>query len=207
MSAPICEEVNTSLTGDDTHSSGSREVEDVGKAANSLSIPVTLEVARQIKAATDPLTKQLEKLCDLKGELQRDAPRRSKETSSLIQGSLRPRGERFIMVIGASLLSRSDLPNGPMNPMMRQPDHKTSTLQQPNRQQQPLLLVHSEEDLEQFNTSPIDHIVTAINNLSHVLQRDVAHTRILNTQVPNFRASKDTVHEFEHLPLNHLRRH
>ena len=66
MSAPNSQEVNASLTGDETHSSSGREVEDVGNAATSSSAPITSEeVARQIEAATDTLTKQVEKLCDL----------------------------------------------------------------------------------------------------------------------------------------------
>ena len=91
MSAPNSEEVSTSLTGDETHSLGSHELEDVGKAATSSNTPITSEeVTRQIKAATDPLTKQLEKLCDLMRELPRDAPRHSGETSGLVQGPSRP---------------------------------------------------------------------------------------------------------------------
>ena len=63
MSVPISEEMKTSMTGDETHSLGSHEVEDYGKSAASSSVPITSEkVARQIEAATDPLTKQLEKL-------------------------------------------------------------------------------------------------------------------------------------------------
>ena len=96
MGAPNSEDVNTNVTGDKTHRLGSQEVEDVGKAATGASVPITSEeVARQIKAATDPLTKQLEKLCDLMRELRRDAPRRSEETSGLVQGPPRLRGDRF----------------------------------------------------------------------------------------------------------------
>ena len=70
MSAPNLEEVNTSLTGDETHSLGSNEVEDVGNATTGSSIPLTSEeVARQIKAATGPLTKQLKTLCGQMREL------------------------------------------------------------------------------------------------------------------------------------------
>ena len=66
MSAPNSEEVNTSLTGDQTHSTSKLEVEDVGNVSTSSSAPFTSEeVARQNKAATVSLTKQLEKLCDL----------------------------------------------------------------------------------------------------------------------------------------------
>ena len=61
------------MTGDETHSLGSDEAEDVGNAVTSSSIPITSEeVARQIKVPSDPLTKQLEKLCDLMKEMQRD---------------------------------------------------------------------------------------------------------------------------------------
>ena len=72
MSAPNSEEVNTSSMGDETHGSGSHEVEDVGNAATSSCAPFTSEAkeeARQIKAAIEPLRKQLEKLCDLMIEL------------------------------------------------------------------------------------------------------------------------------------------
>ena len=96
MSAPNSEEVNTSLTDDETHSLGSHEVEDVDNAATSWSTPITSEgVARQIKAATDPLRKQLENLCDLMPELRRDALRSSGETSGLVQGPSGPWGDRF----------------------------------------------------------------------------------------------------------------
>ena len=57
MVAPNSEEANTSLTGGKTHSLGSHEVGDVSDAAAKSSISNTLEeVARQLKAATDPLT-------------------------------------------------------------------------------------------------------------------------------------------------------
>ena len=50
--------MNTSLTGDETHSLGSHEAEDVGNVATISSTSITSEeVAWQIKAATDPLTK------------------------------------------------------------------------------------------------------------------------------------------------------
>ena len=87
------------MTGDETHSLGSHEVEDVGNAAASSSSPITSEeVARQIKAATDPLTKQLEKLSHLMKELRRHTSRRSEKTSGLVQGPPRPRGGRFDIV-------------------------------------------------------------------------------------------------------------
>ena len=96
MSAPNSEELNTSRTGDETHSLGSHELEDVNKSAASSSVPITAqEVARQNNSATDPLTKQLEKLCNLMKNLRRDTSRRSGETSDLIQGPSTPRGDRF----------------------------------------------------------------------------------------------------------------
>ena len=63
MRGPILEGVNTIETGDETHSLSGHEPEVVRSAASNLSIPVTAEeVARQINTATDPLTKQLERL-------------------------------------------------------------------------------------------------------------------------------------------------
>ena len=53
----------------------------------------------------------------------------------------------------------------------------------------------------------MDYVVTVINNLPHILQRDATHTLITNTQVQNFRGSKNKFHEFEHLLLNHSRPH
>ena len=94
MSAPISEEVKIRLTGDETHSLSSHEVDDAGNAASGSSAPFTLEkVARQIKAATDPFTKELEELSDLMSELRRDTSRRSEEIYGLDQGPLRPRGD------------------------------------------------------------------------------------------------------------------
>ena len=62
-------EMNTSLTGENTHCLDGNEVQ---LATLSL-VPITSEeVARQIRAATEPLTKQLEMLCDLMRELRRD---------------------------------------------------------------------------------------------------------------------------------------
>ena len=96
MSAPNSGELNTSMTRDEIPSVGSHKVEDVGNAAASSSVPIMSEkVARQVKEATDSLTKQLEKLCDLLKGLQRNTSRRSGETSGLIQDPSRPRGDRF----------------------------------------------------------------------------------------------------------------
>ena len=75
------------------------------------------------------------------------------------------------------------------------------------RQRRPLLPEHKEEEPEQLNNTSINHVDTAINNLSHILQRDAIHTRILNTEVPKFRDSKDNFHEFEHFLFKHLKLH
>ena len=62
MTAPNTDEVNTNKTGDEMHSLNSHEVEDVGNVAASSSAHITSrEVARQVRAATDPLPKQLQK--------------------------------------------------------------------------------------------------------------------------------------------------
>ena len=74
MSGPNIEEANTSSTADETHSLNGNGIGESNSAATSFSTPITSEeVARQIRAATDPLTKQLEKLCDLMLELHKDA--------------------------------------------------------------------------------------------------------------------------------------
>ena len=124
---------------------------------------------RQIRVATDPLTRQLEKLYDLMKELQKDTARRNEGTSAQIPGPPRTRGEKYEMVTGAPLTTLFELLNGPMNPLMRQPDNIKSTRQQPNKQRWPLLPEGEEEEPEQFNNSPTDHVVTAINNLPHIL--------------------------------------
>ena len=97
MSGPYIEEANTSSAGDGTHSLDGNEIGDVNNAATSLSTHITSEeVERQIRALTDPLTRQLEKLCDLMLELHKDASQRNEETSAPVQGPpSRPRSERF----------------------------------------------------------------------------------------------------------------
>ena len=63
--------VSTIKTSDETHSLTEQERGDVDIASSSHSTPVTSEdVARQMKAVTDLLAKQLERLCDLMNELQ-----------------------------------------------------------------------------------------------------------------------------------------
>ena len=63
-----------------------------------------------------------------------------------------------------------------MNPMIKQPDNITFMRQHPNSQRRPLLPTEEKGEPEQFNNSPINHVVTAINNLPHILQRDSAQT-------------------------------
>ena len=67
-------------------------------------------MARQVGAATDPLTRQLEKLCDRMLELRRGASRRNQEISAPVQGPSRPRGKRF-----NNQLSSSDGPETEVN--------------------------------------------------------------------------------------------
>ena len=87
-------EMNISLTREKTHSRDGNE--DDNSAAASSSVPITPEeFARQIKAATDPLTRQLEKLCELMKELCRDTAWRNEETYAQIQGPTGPHGETY----------------------------------------------------------------------------------------------------------------
>ena len=96
MSGPNITEANTSLTDEEKHSLDGTEIGDVNSAATSLNTPITSEeVARQIRAAPDPLTRQLEKLCDLLLKLRKDASRRNEDTSTPVQGPSRPLAERF----------------------------------------------------------------------------------------------------------------
>ena len=70
MSDSIREEVNTTETDDQTHSLTVLESEDVNSASSSFSTPVTSEeVPKQIKALTDSLAKQRERLCNLRKKL------------------------------------------------------------------------------------------------------------------------------------------
>ena len=157
--------MNTSLTGKETHILDGNGVEVANSAATGLSVYITSEeIEREIRAAADPFTNQLEKLCDFMRKLRRDTARRDEGTSTPAQGPTGPRGGRYDMVTGAPLTKSSKLLTGPMNPMMRQPDNITFTRQQPNRQNQPLLPEEDEQKLEQFNNSPSDHVATAINN-------------------------------------------
>ena len=82
MSPPNSDEVNTNLTGVETHSLGNHEVEDVGNAATSSSVPIMSEkVSRQRKATTYHLTKELERLCNAIRVLRWEATKSSEKTS------------------------------------------------------------------------------------------------------------------------------
>ena len=74
MGTSNVERVNSSGTGDEAHGLSSHEPENVNCATSGSSTPE--EVARQIKAATDPLIRQLKRLCALMKEL-RQAPQKS----------------------------------------------------------------------------------------------------------------------------------
>ena len=88
--------MKASLTGKETNSLHGNEVEDVNNAATGLSVPITSEeVARQIRAATDPLRKHLEMLCDLMRQLRRDTARRDKGASAPAQSPSGPSGGRY----------------------------------------------------------------------------------------------------------------
>ena len=80
MSVPNTEEVTTSTRDDETRRLGNHELVDVVNATTSSGAPITSEeAARQIKAAGDPLSKQLDKLCDLVKEPKKDYQRRSEK--------------------------------------------------------------------------------------------------------------------------------
>ena len=96
MINPISDIVNTTETGDETHSLTGHESGDINSAGSSLITSVTLEeVARLIETATDPQTKQLERLWDLMKKLRQVPPKRNEETSGLMQGSSISPSHRF----------------------------------------------------------------------------------------------------------------
>ena len=89
-------EMNTSLTREETHSLDGNDVEDSNSAATGLSAPImSEEVARQIRAATDPSAKQLEMLCNLLRKLLQDTVRHDEGTSVPAEGSSGPRAGRY----------------------------------------------------------------------------------------------------------------
>ena len=87
--------VNATETNVETHSLSGQEVRDVYSASSNLCTLVTLEkLAIQIKAATDLLTKQLERLCDLMKELRQTCAKLREETIGVIQGSSKALNQR-----------------------------------------------------------------------------------------------------------------
>ena len=70
---------------------------DINCATSSSIIPVTPEkVARQIKAAADPLSKQSWRPCDLMKELRKVSPMCSEENTGLIRGPSRAHSSMFV---------------------------------------------------------------------------------------------------------------
>ena len=102
-------EMNTGLTGGETHNLDGNEVEIVSSAATGLSVPITSEeIARQIRAATGPLTKQFEKLCDLMRKLRQDTARRDEGTFAPTQGPSGSRGNSFDIEINLFTLFKTE---------------------------------------------------------------------------------------------------
>ena len=107
--------LNTSKTTDESHSLSGHEPEVVNSATSSVGTPFTFEeVARQIRAAADPLTKQLERLSYLMKELSQALPKRNKETTGLVQVPSRPHSSRFnnrnwIFLVHTEIYYRSPL--------------------------------------------------------------------------------------------------
>ena len=90
------EEINTSFTGEETHSTDGIKADDANSAATGLSALITSkEVVRQIRAATDTLKKPLEMLCNLMRQLRWDRVRPDEGTSAPAQGPSGPRGSRY----------------------------------------------------------------------------------------------------------------
>ena len=82
-------------TDDDTSSFKSNTLTDVDGENNTPAVTVTSEaVARQVKAATDPLTKQ----CDLIKDFRQNRLRRKEEANNPLQASLRPSLSRLTLV-------------------------------------------------------------------------------------------------------------
>ena len=85
MSDSISDGGTTTQIGDKTHSLTGHDSGNLNSAVGSLISPVMSEdVARQIKAATGPLTKQLERLCYLMKELRQTLAKCNEKTGSLI---------------------------------------------------------------------------------------------------------------------------
>ena len=68
-------------------------------------------------------------------------------------------------------------------------------------------IIEVDERTAENTSSQMNQVLSAMNSLPTILQRDFTHTTVLHTQLPNFRGSKDKFTDFEHLLLNHLRPH
>ena len=100
MSAPINEGVNTTETGDETHNLTGHELGGVYSTSSKLSTPVTSEnIVRQIKAATGPLNKKLEQLCELMKEIRQASPKCNEETAGLIQARRGPTAKGLTKIL------------------------------------------------------------------------------------------------------------
>ena len=65
--------------------------------------------------------------------------------------------------------------------------------------------LHDEDDEPTaYTSSQWNQVVSVINSLRAILQREVTQIKALQTEVPNFRGSKENFNEFYHLLLNHL---
>ena len=97
MNKPTSEGISNTKNGDETQiSTGHHPTGKANNADNSSRYPVMSEVVvKQIRAAIDPQTKQLEHLSDSMKEFRQAPPRRSEETSSLIPGASRAPSQRF----------------------------------------------------------------------------------------------------------------
>ena len=100
---------------------------------------------------------------------------------------------------------------GPANPSFP----PLNTLAPPDRVATPGLplknrrfcLDYGDETTEEAPSSQVHEIISGNNSLPAVLQGDVLQTKVLHTQVRNFRGSKDKFNEFQHLLLSYLRPH
>ena len=107
--------------------------------------------------------------------------------------------------------SRYDMVTGTLNPIfsplspLASPDRLTSQELPPNHRG--FSLDDEDERTAELTSSQMNQVVSAISSLPAILKRDVTQTKVLHTQVPIFRVSKNKFNEFELLLLNHLRTH
>ena len=163
-----------------------------------------LEISQQIQAATEPLTKQIELLVSMVNNLRESQSASSSEGSSAGPSNaerIRP-NTYSDMVTGA----RRAQSRQPLNPASYFPNQMSTTFPTA-RTRNVFLDDNDEDDNRQTQNSQMEQVVDAIHRLPQILHRDAHQQKVLSTQVPNFRGSKDKFNEFEHLLLNHLRPH